>query len=131
MSFKSIGTFISEMRQLKDVSSNLDKVTTAAKGLQKLPDIFKKLAISKSGLTGKAASEAAAVAGLTTAETRASAATIGLGAAFSAAGAAAKSFFVALATNPVTYIAAGLAVALAATYKMAYAFDDAVEQAQF
>ena len=118
------------MRQLKDVSSNLDKVTTAAKGLQKLPDIFKKLAISKSGLTGKAASEAAAVAGLTAAETGASAATTGLGAAFSAAGASAKSFFVALATNPITYLVAGLTIAAAIAYKTAHAFDDAVEQAQ-
>ena len=94
------------MRQLKDVSSNLDKVITAAKGLQNLPNILKKLAISKSGLTGKAA-----------AETGASAATAGFGAALSAAGAAAKSFFVALATNPITYIVAGLVAVAAIAYK--------------
>ena len=117
MSFKSICTFISEMRQLKDVSSNLDKVITAAKGLQNLPNIFKKLAISKSGLTGKAAAEAAEVAGLAAAETGAYAATAGFGAALSAAGAAAKSFFVALATNPITYIVAGLVAVAAIAYK--------------
>ncbi len=48
----------------------------------------------------------------------------------SAAGAAAKAFLVFLATNPVTYIVAALAVAAAVAYKTAHAFDDAVEQAQ-
>lgn len=101
-----------------------------AKDLQGIPNIFKKLAISKSGLTGEAAAAAADVAGLAAAETGASAATVGFGAALSAAGAAAKAFFVALATNPITYLVAGLTVAAAIAYKTAHAFDDAVEQAQ-
>lgn len=130
MSFKSIGTFISDIQKLKGVAEPLDAIKTAAEGLKGVPNIFKKIAISKSGLTGDFAAAAADVAGLAAAETGASAATVGFGAALSAAGAAAKAFFVALATNPVTYIAAGLAVALAATYKIAHAFDDAVEQAQ-
>lgn len=98
--------------------------------MQNLPNVFKKLAISKSGLVGEAADAAAEVAGLAAAETGASAATVGFGAALSATGAAAKAFLVSLATNPVTYIVAALAVAAAVAYKTAHAFDDAVEQAQ-
>lgn len=105
-------------------------VKAAAKGLENLPNVFKKLAISKSGLTGEAAAAAAEVAGLAAAETGASAATVGFGAALSAAGAAAKAFFVSLATNPITYIVAGLVAVAAIAYKTAHAFDDAVEQAQ-
>ena len=104
-------------------------VKTAAKGLENLPNAFKKLAISKSGLTGEAAAAAADVAGLAAAETGASAATTGFGAALSAAGAAAKSFFVTLAGNPLTWLAASMAVAVVAIAKVTSAFKDSVSAA--
>lgn len=100
-----------------------------AKDLQGIPNIFKKLAISKSGLTGKAAAAAADVAGLAAAETGASAATTGFGAALSAAGAAAKSFFVTLAGNPLTWLAASMAVAVVVIAKVTSAFKDSVSAA--
>lgn len=129
MSFKSIGTFISDIQKLKGVAEPLDAIKTAAKGLQGIPNIFKKLAISKSGLTGEAAAAAADVAGLAAAETGASAATTGFGAALSAAGAAAKSFFVTLAGNPLTWLAASMAVAVVAIAKVTSAFKDSVSAA--
>ena len=104
-------------------------VKAAAKGLENLPNVFKKLAISKSGLTGEAAAAAADVAGLAAAETGASAATVGFGAALSAAGAAAKSFFVTVAGNPLTWLAASMAVAVVAIAKVTSAFKDSVSAA--
>ena len=130
MSFKSIGSFITQIKELDTAVATIKDVESIAEGLKNLPDVFKKLAISKSGLTGDAAAAAAEVAGLAAAETGASAATVGFGAALSAAGAAAKSFFVALATNWVTYAVAALVAVAAIAYKTAHAFDDAVEQAQ-
>ena len=129
MSFKSIGTFISDIQKLKGVAEPLDAIKTAAEGLKGVPNIFKKIAISKSGLTGDFAAAAADVAGLAAAETGASAATTGFGAALSAAGAAAKSFFVTLAGNPLTWLAASMAVAVVAIAKVTSAFKDSVSAA--
>lgn len=80
-------------------------------------------------MTGEAAAAAADVAGLAAAETGASAATTGFGAALSAAGAAAKSFFVTLAGNPLTWLAASMAVAVVAIAKVTSAFKDSVSAA--
>lgn len=90
----------------------------------------KEMLANSAGLTITETGQVIATESLAGAQTTASGTTSGLSAAMTGLGASLKSTLVSLATNPFTYLVAGLIVGGIALHKYITAFDDAVNKAQ-
>lgn len=90
----------------------------------------KEMLATSAGLTITETGQVVATESLAGAQTTATATTSGLSAAMTGLGATLKSVFISLATNPFTYLVAGLAVGAVALHNYITAFDKASEKAQ-
>lgn len=127
-SYEEIGNSLKNNKKLKQ--STIDALESAAKeGTEKYKEAIEDIVTSTKGLADGVdisddivdigSSAASATSGVT-----------GLGAAFKGLAAGAKSLFVTLATNPLTYFAAAAVGAIAFVNHQRKAFDEAKEQAQ-
>lgn len=127
-SYEEIGNSLKNNKKLKQ--STIDALESAAKeGTEKYKEAIEDIVTSTKGLADGVdisddivdigSSAASATSGVT-----------GLGAAFKGLAASAKSLFVTLATNPLTYFAAAAIGAIAFVNHQRQAFDQAKEQAQ-
>ena len=90
----------------------------------------KEMLATSAGLTITETGQVVATESLAGAQTTATATTSGFSAAMTGLGASLKTVFISLATNPFTYLVAGLTVGVIALHKYITAFDDAVNKAQ-
>lgn len=127
-SYEEIGNSLKNNKKLKQ--STIDDLESAAKeGTEKYKEAIEDIVTSTKGLADGVdisddivdigSSAASATSGVT-----------GLGTAFKGLAASAKSLFVTLATNPLTYFAAAAIGAIAFVNHQRQAFDQAKEQAQ-
>ena len=127
-SYEEIGNSLKNNKKLKQ--STIDALESAAKeGTEKYKEAIEDIVTSTKGLADGVdisddivdigSSAASATSGVT-----------GLGTAFKGLAASAKSLFVTLATNPLTYFAAAAIGAIAFVNHQRQAFDKAKEQAQ-
>lgn len=122
-------------------TGNLENVAKTFKEMSKAQQIAvlsssalnteqKQALATSAGLTITETGQVVATESLAGAQTTATATTSGLSAAMTGLGATLKSVFISLATNPFTYLVAGLAVGAVALHNYITAFDKASEKAQ-
>ena len=126
--YDAIGDAIKNNKKLKQ--STIDTLESAAKeGAEKYKETIKNI-VNQEGDFSRIADISDDIVDIGSSAASATSGVTGLGAAFKGLAASAKSLFVTLATNPLTYFAAAAVGAIAFVNHQRKAFDEAKEQAQ-
>lgn len=124
--FKSgdVGEFVKEFKEL----SNIQQTALLTSGVFNASE--QQLLATSAGLTITESGQVSTTTELAASETAATASTTGLSAAMTGLGATIKTVLISLATNPFTYLVAGLVAGGIALHEYMTAFDDAVSKAE-
>lgn len=129
MKLKEIGTFISDIKDGKQLASLVETFKSMSSWQKKIIASSTQLTAAQKAYFAAATSATAATTAEGAAATGATTGITAFGAALKGAAASAKALVVSLLSNPLTYIVAILGVAAVSAYKFANAFDDAKDAA--
>lgn len=137
MSLKSVGSVINALnvgKGISDIKDTIDGLSEKQKILaitsSTLSQAEQSQMLIQAGVSTSAINAAQGYTTMAASQITATGTTSGLSTAMTGLGATLKSVFISLATNPLTYLVAGLAVGAVALHNYMTAFDDAVEKAQ-